>query len=280
MGDNIQAVSDLTKGEWDILLPYVQALPADGIIVEIGTGTGGTALYLKDLSQADIYSIDPQPIGYVHDLLPAHDIYFIHKTSEVAAQEWDHGPIDILFIDGAHDFSNILKDIWYWSPLVSDNGIVIFDDYEVDEHGGIGNLAVKIALDGLIETGVVTVVDHQIKILIANINSPVSNQDIDICHALYTKTRNNDDGTIRSRMQVLISNVIEEFWNIHYRIKDTQLQVTFRELVETCRMMQLAKNCCEYESGDIAWISREIAIDQSILNVGHHINKLLREAGI
>jgi hypothetical protein len=41
---------------------------------------------------------------------------------------YDGQPIDLLFIDGSHDYEDVLADIDMWTPLLADEGIVAFND--------------------------------------------------------------------------------------------------------------------------------------------------------
>lgn len=51
-------------------------------------------------------------------------------------------PLDLLFIDGAHDYEGVLQDFIAWSPLVKPGGMIAFHDYhadpdpEIKEHEG------------------------------------------------------------------------------------------------------------------------------------------------
>ena len=37
--------------------------------------------------------------------------------------------VDFLFIDGGHDYDNVMNDFLRFSPLVSPGGVIVFDDY-------------------------------------------------------------------------------------------------------------------------------------------------------
>ena len=44
-------------------------------------------------------------------------------------------PIDLLFIDGNHEFEAVLQDYEQWSPLIKDGGIIAFHDVVLDADG-------------------------------------------------------------------------------------------------------------------------------------------------
>jgi predicted O-methyltransferase YrrM len=52
----------------------------------------------------------------------------IRKFSVDAAKGWNR-PIDLMHIDGGHDYDEVLADIQAWSPHMKDGSIMLFDDY-------------------------------------------------------------------------------------------------------------------------------------------------------
>lgn len=70
-------------------------------------------------------------------------------TSEVAWQVPDN-TCGLIYIDAAHDYENVTKDIWhYWDKLVS-GGIMAFHDYENEAYGvkqAVGDFANHYNLD-------------------------------------------------------------------------------------------------------------------------------------
>jgi predicted O-methyltransferase YrrM len=90
----------------------------DGRIVAIDHGAGDPEagleytkdIFLKNIQEAGVASvIDP-----------------IFKKSEDAVSGWQK-PIDLLFIDGAHDYQNVKKD-FLWEEHLSDGGYLILHD--------------------------------------------------------------------------------------------------------------------------------------------------------
>lgn len=54
----------------------------------------------------------------------------IISTSEDAAKQYENNSLDFIFIDGAHDYDNVIKDLTSWYPKLKLNGIIAGDDFE------------------------------------------------------------------------------------------------------------------------------------------------------
>lgn len=72
----------------------------------------------------------------------------IQSTSEEASKQFDDGFADVIIIDAAHDYDNVINDIRCWIPKVMKGGIIAGDDYSpswpgvvqaVKEYFGEGN---------------------------------------------------------------------------------------------------------------------------------------------
>lgn len=53
---------------------------------------------------------------------------FIQGDSKEVVKTWDKGDIDILLIDGAHDYDNCKADYLNWEPFVKEGGLILFHD--------------------------------------------------------------------------------------------------------------------------------------------------------
>ncbi len=69
------------------------------------------------------------------------NLNIIRWNSWKASEFFENQSIDIIFLDAAHDFENVFRDIVSWLPKLKKNGIIIGHDY-VDSHPGV-KLAVK-----------------------------------------------------------------------------------------------------------------------------------------
>ena len=107
-------------------------------IVEIGTWRGGTAAILgaagknvytiDDYSYSDIQQTSPEEVKENLKKVGIKNIkVFIGKSHEWALK-WKM-PIDLLFIDGDHQYESVKQDIEDWLPHVIFGGSIIFDDY-------------------------------------------------------------------------------------------------------------------------------------------------------
>lgn len=63
-------------------------------------------------------------------------IKVISETSEEAFNKFPEQKIDLLFIDGNHDYESVKKDYDLWSPLVPSGGIIILHDVEANHVDG------------------------------------------------------------------------------------------------------------------------------------------------
>jgi hypothetical protein len=61
--------------------------------------------------------------------LAGYDVEFIQKTSMDAVKEVPDGSLDFVYIDGLHDFDNVMLDLIHWTPKVRMGGIVSGHDY-------------------------------------------------------------------------------------------------------------------------------------------------------
>jgi predicted O-methyltransferase YrrM len=119
-------------------------------IVEVGTFYGQSIIYLAEVcrilgKKPTIYGVDPFEGSpeladhskddlkrtYYANIEPFTDlIKHIELPSIQAAKHFDDESIDLVFIDGAHDFDSVYNDILAWLPKVKTGGIVSGHDWE------------------------------------------------------------------------------------------------------------------------------------------------------
>jgi predicted O-methyltransferase YrrM len=117
-------------------------------VVEIGTARGGTlyAWCKIAVSDAMIISIDLPggPFGGGYSLNDTkrfrtykkknQKVYFLRKDSHIpetknrVVEILDGRKIDLLFLDGDHRYRGVKKDFQLYSPLVKQNGLIVFHD--------------------------------------------------------------------------------------------------------------------------------------------------------
>jgi predicted O-methyltransferase YrrM len=127
----------LTDDEGEALYELARACTGKGVIVEIGSFKGKSTVCLGLGSQAGasvpIYAVDPhqerfpefktnvQRAGIDELIRP------VPSLSQAAAEEF-HEPIELLFVDGSHEYELVLEDFEKWVPKVVDGGWVAFHD--------------------------------------------------------------------------------------------------------------------------------------------------------
>ena len=128
----------LTDEEGEALYELARRCRGDGVIVEIGSWKGKSTVCLGLGSQAGasvpIYAIDPHADHRFADFNTNVEragieelVRPIQSLSQPAADGFDE-PIELLFVDGSHEFDLVLEDFEKWVPKVIDGGWVAFHD--------------------------------------------------------------------------------------------------------------------------------------------------------
>lgn len=115
-------------------------------ILEIGTYHGFSSAYLlsaiKDNDYGFLYSVDPHSkhLKVAHEHLKNISKYFelieafssdqrFSPMPSVPELNWDK-IVDLLFIDGAHDFKSVMSDLNKFVPFVAKGGLILCHDYD------------------------------------------------------------------------------------------------------------------------------------------------------
>ncbi len=120
-----------------------------GVIVEIGSWKGKSTIWLGRGSKAGknmkIYAIDPHTGSSEHkgkcdDIFTFEEfnrnvkdarvddvIIPLVSTSQEAAENFDK-PVEMIFIDGSHEYEFVKSDFELWFPKVVEGGVVAFHD--------------------------------------------------------------------------------------------------------------------------------------------------------
>ncbi len=128
----------LTDEEGEALYELARRCSGDGVIVEIGSWKGKSTVCLGLGSQAGngvpVYAIDPHADYRFGDFKTnveragiAELVRPIASLSQPAADTFDQ-PIELLFVDGSHEYDLVLEDFEKWVPKVVDGGWVAFHD--------------------------------------------------------------------------------------------------------------------------------------------------------
>jgi MMP 1-O-methyltransferase len=128
----------LTDEEGEALYELARACRGEGVIVEIGSWKGKSTVCLGLGSQAgksvSVYAIDPHADYRFGDFKQNVEragikevVRPIAALSQAAAGDFDE-PIELLFVDGSHEYDLVLDDFEQWVPKVIDGGWVAFHD--------------------------------------------------------------------------------------------------------------------------------------------------------
>lgn len=129
--------------------------PGDGATVEIGSYLGNSTIYLAAGNLAGwrgvVHAVDAHTEdSMVQVLLPGETVdedvsvqflrnleafgvqdwvVYHRELSAKAAAEWGAGPVRLLFIDALHTYKAVMEDFLAWSPHLSRDYAVVFDDF-------------------------------------------------------------------------------------------------------------------------------------------------------
>ena len=120
------------------------------VVVEIGTGFGDSAQLILQTIPKDghLFTIDPLDgrsggsvieetsskdffLTIQEKLRPYKDRYtLIVGLSKMVSRFFLDRSVDMVFLDGAHDYESVMTDILSWLPKIREGGIICGHDYE------------------------------------------------------------------------------------------------------------------------------------------------------
>jgi predicted O-methyltransferase YrrM len=142
------------------VLPFyhrvAQLLPMGARMVEVGTALGRSAIYMaerlvqKGDRDARIYCVDPWHDfafnwwdRFLRSLMKnatAEERRLIRPLrveSGIASRMFVDGSLDFVFLDGSHEFEDVLPDVECWAPKLKGGGIFAGHDFD---HPGVARV--------------------------------------------------------------------------------------------------------------------------------------------
>jgi len=141
--------SAVTDKEGECLYRLAKNCQGKGVIVEIGSWKGKSTILLAKGSEAGnklkVYAIDPHTGSAEHREMYGevwtfdefkknietarvdHLIVPILKTSIEAAKDF-RDPVELIFVDGSHEYDLVKLDFDLWFPKVIEGGVMVFHD--------------------------------------------------------------------------------------------------------------------------------------------------------
>lgn len=137
----------LYHAEVDALQDMARSLPDNPHVVNIGAGNGTSGLaFMESRKDLHLYTIDIQLESSPFGCLAGEEAVFrdagfwgdprheqIHGDSKEVGRNWrnlGYPQVDMVFVDGGHQYHEAVGDITIWLPLIKDDGIMAVHDFE------------------------------------------------------------------------------------------------------------------------------------------------------
>jgi len=160
MGDARQAAAHTTSwthvDELRMLYTLAALLPRNARALEIGSHLGASALYIASGLRrrgGHLYCVDtwqndamPDPVtdtfdAFQSNIAPvAEHITVIRKRSETLTAADIETPLDLVFIDGDHDYAAVRRDFLLSESLLGRGGAIAFHDFGNPLHAGVSRV--------------------------------------------------------------------------------------------------------------------------------------------
>jgi predicted O-methyltransferase YrrM len=157
------------------LLKLAARVPVDQAIVELGSYRGKSTCYLatgaRQGNGAHVYAVDAWSEevsawrSKILDRLPSplyadfraqiskagfsdQHVTAVKSLSTMAGDHYEGSPVGLLYIDGDHSKRAAIADLRAWRAHLTDDALVVFDDYAMTNNPGV-----KVAVEALTESG-------------------------------------------------------------------------------------------------------------------------------
>ena len=131
----------------DVFREEVGKLEPGQVYFEVGVDEGKSMTVAYLLAKPGVYIVGCD----IHDV-PPHSVskgrgpwaeaigmvginkpgFFIHGDADLFAGFWNT-PIDLLFIDGHHNYESVKNNTLMWEPNMKEGGVILFHDYDHGE---------------------------------------------------------------------------------------------------------------------------------------------------
>jgi hypothetical protein len=134
----------LTRGQGELLFRTASKVTPGEAIVEIGSHHGRSTVIIARAKRAGVplIAIDPYDdprwgggeaaiVTFNENLARRSldgDVDHLRTFGAQAGDAWDGGPVGLLFVDGAHDYSTVRADLGAWTGKLSPTAIVLMHD--------------------------------------------------------------------------------------------------------------------------------------------------------
>ncbi len=155
--DNVSEILGAIQSAWNVppkshneFVSWLVEKINPQVTVELGVDYGYSSFLMSLNNKGKVYGIDCfdntkhgiridedyQFVLDVKDKLKLDNLEIIKGYFDEVAKEWDK-EIDLLHIDGLHDYANCKNDCDTWSPFLKENGVIIFHD-TISNPDGVG----------------------------------------------------------------------------------------------------------------------------------------------
>lgn len=132
--------------------------------LEIGVYAGASSALMMQRKNTKIVGIDIGSPIPPSQAIAGVEKFWIHKNNEftyIKGNSEDKKTkdkvyskiqdVDILFIDGDHEYDAVINDFNHYSVMVNNGGYILFDDYSDEEHSPQVKKAVNYIVDNLLD---------------------------------------------------------------------------------------------------------------------------------
>lgn len=113
------------------LVEIIEGRGGNQTFVDIGVESGKSSKVLLHGAHANgnkVFGIDPIPTIGIAGILDHPNYTLLKQDSVTAGRDWQHGQVDIAFIDSIHAKEQVMMELFYWWDLIKVGGWAVFHD--------------------------------------------------------------------------------------------------------------------------------------------------------